>query len=104
MIAWLKRWGWVIAFVLFAILVAVCTLGKVKPNIKAEVDAAKAEAKAVKLEAELGHEKAVARIEEDYAETITKLEEEQKKQATELRKDPKQLSKWLARVAAGKKV
>lgn len=103
MIAWFKRWGWVGAFVLFAILVIILTAGKKRPNIKAEVAAAKADAKAEKLEAKIGRDLAVKKIEEEYRDTIAKLEEDQKKEAERLRSSPRDLSKWLARVGAGKR-
>jgi len=101
-IAWLKRWGWVVLVIAGGVLLYVLTLGRSKPPITREIEAAKAEAKAAKLEARVGRDEAVRQIEEEYQETLAELESRQKDEATKLRKDPKQLSKWLARVASTK--
>jgi hypothetical protein len=101
MLSWLKRWGWVIAFIAVAVLIYVLTAGQKKLNIGAEVKAAKAEAKAEKLLAKMDRDAAVKVIEEEHRETIEKLDERQKKEAEVLRKDPRELSRWLARVGSG---
>lgn len=102
MLAWIKRWGWLVAFVFVAVLLIVLTAGTVRPNIKAEIAAAKADAKAEKLEAEVGHAEAVTKIENEYHETIAKLEIRQAIEAKRLRADPRALSRFLARAANGK--
>ena len=97
---WFKRWGWVIAFILFAVFVVIVTAGQVRPNIKAEVDGAKAEAAADKLVARLGRDEAKKKIEEQYVGTIKAMDEADHVQAKKLDKDPSARAKFYARVAA----
>jgi hypothetical protein len=67
------------------------------------IDVAKADAKAAKLEAQIGRDEAVKKIEEEHREVIAQLDEKQRVQAEALRQDPRKLSKWLAGVGAGRK-
>lgn len=100
MIAFLRRWGWLILFGLGAAAVYVLTAGRVKLNVAAEVAAAKADADAVKILAEADHATAVRRIEAQHQETLDKLNGAQLLEADALRQDPRKLARWLARVGA----
>lgn len=105
-IIFFRRWGWLIAFVLGAVTIFVLTGGKVRLPVAKELEATKraadAEAKAAKLQAQIGHVEATKKIEEEYRETIEKLDERQKQEAEQLRKNPRELSRMLARNAAGR--
>jgi len=103
MITFLRRWGWLILFIVAAILLFIITAGRTRLDIGKEIAVAKADAKAEKLAAKLGHVEAVKRIEEEHKEAIAQLEEKQKAEAVTLKNDPAALSRFLARAASGKK-
>lgn len=98
---WIRRWGWVVLVVVAGVVVYVLTASKIKLPIRGEIKAAKADAKAAKLEATLGRERAVMKIKEEHRATLEKLGERQKKQAEELKDDPRKLSRWLSRIGSG---
>lgn len=100
MASFCKRWGWVLVFVLVAIVVIVLTAGKVRPDIGAEIQAAKAEADAEKLKAQYGREVAKRKIEEQYVETIRELDTKEREQEAKLKDDAAARAKFYARVAA----
>ena len=106
MISWLRRWGWVAGVVVIAIAVYMLTRGKTPPPIEAintAVKAAKADYEAEVMAAELGKEKAIAKIEADNKEAIDALDDQEKKQAETLRKDPRKLARFLVRAGARKR-
>ena len=103
MIAWLKRWGWVLAFAAGAIVVFILTAGRVRPNVKAVVAGAKAEAEATKLVSRIGRDEAKKLIEKQHEETIANLDEKERVQAAKLRDDPAARARFYARVAARKR-
>jgi flagellar biosynthesis/type III secretory pathway M-ring protein FliF/YscJ len=103
LIGWLRRWGWVVGVVAVAVLIWILSRGKAQPpttELKAAVDAARAEAKAEKLAATIGHREAVKRIEEEYRDSIQKLEKKEQEQVEELKQDPGRLARLLARDAS----
>lgn len=103
MIAFLRRWGWLLLFAAGAIIIYLVSAGKVRLNVQGEVAAAKADAKATKLVAEVGHTEALKQIEEHFDKVLTDLDTEQRTQAVVLRSDPAALSRFLARAASGKR-
>lgn len=99
MIAWFRKWWWVFALLILAIVVAIITVGKVLPNMEEIVKTAEAQADAKKLEARIGRDAAIKTIENQYAKTIDELDENQKKEAAELQNDPGARARFYARVA-----
>lgn len=102
--SWLKRYGWLIGFVIVAAAVYFATYGKVKlsfgeayKSVKAQGEA---EVKAAKLEAELGHAEAIKIIDKENQDAIAKLNAKEKKQAEKLRNNPRGRAALYARVAA----
>lgn len=79
----------------------VFTAGRKRLDVGRQVAAAHAEARAEKLVAEMGHAKAVRRIEEEYTAAIEVLDDAQIEEAAELRKDPRALARMLALVGSG---
>ncbi len=71
------------------------------PDMKNEIRAIQAEAEVKKIEAKLGHEHAVQKVEEEHAEALAALDAAQKKQAEELRADPSKLAAFLVRAGKG---
>jgi predicted Holliday junction resolvase-like endonuclease len=69
------------------------------PDPKVEIRAIRAEVEAKKLEIELGKEKALQKIEEQYQAEREKLTESQQKRAEELRSNPDRLAAFLIRAA-----
>lgn len=103
MIGWLRRWGWLVAFIIAAIVIVIVTVGAVRPDIKREIEVAKADAEATKLEAKVGWEEAVKRIEEEHKTTLESLNGSQRFQAEKLKEDPVALSRFLVRAGSGKR-
>ena len=106
MISWFRRWGWVLGIVIGAVAIYFLTKGKTPPPLEAidtAVKAAKADYEAEVLAAEIGKEKATAKIEQDYKEAIDALDDEEKKQVEVLRKDPRNLARFLVRAGARKR-
>ena len=68
------------------------------PDIKNEIRAINAEAKAAKMVADLGAARAIAHVEEEHRASLQKLDDVQKQQAEQLRGDPAKLAAWLVRV------
>ena len=64
-----------------------------------EIEVADATAKAQKLEAELGAEKATAKIKEEYKEQREKLDEKETEQVELLAEDPVALARYLERIS-----
>lgn len=84
---------------LFGIVLLVITVGKKKlpvPDLKTAFRAIDAEADAKKAVAKLGREKALAKVREDYKETLEKLEGDEAKEAMKLVNDVPKLAKLLA--------
>lgn len=87
------------AVAIFGIVLLVLTFGKSKvqiPDLKLAFRAIDAEAKAKKLVAELGQEKALAKVHEEYAEVLAQLDQEEEEEAKKLVSDVPRLARLLA--------
>lgn len=99
------RWFWK-AFVIVAAIGAVIlsfaargrtTMADIKKSLRAIDEAAKAK----KLQAQLGHERAVQKIKDDHKGELDALDERQRAEAESLAHDPVALARYLAERASG---
>jgi hypothetical protein len=99
---WLKKY-WYIPLLFLASLAAWLLFRRNNETpfeqTSAELKAIDAEAKAEKMEAVMGHQKAKEYVEEQYREELKQLDEKQTEQAKELRDDPAKLAKFLVRAS-----
>jgi hypothetical protein len=107
---WFRRWGWIPAAVILAILAFVLggflfrrrEDGKILDpltDIKDAVDRNNRKIDGEILEAEHRREEAIERIEAEHRAQIEKLDEQQQERRRELRRNPKKLARWLTRLA-----
>lgn len=106
-IAWLKRWGWLVASIVLVILGFVLggaftrKLRKPSEKIKRELDVMKAGSEAAAHAVETSADLALIEIEKAEEETIASLDETRKGKYENLRKsgDPERVMRHLARYA-----
>jgi hypothetical protein len=101
----LKRWGWVALFAFLVVVLFVITFGRKNKlqDVKTEIDAARAEADAEKMQASLDLTSAAVLVEKQYQAQLKALSDRELIQAAELRKDPKKLAAFLVRAGAKKR-
>lgn len=105
MIAWLKRWGWIVGIVIGAAVLYLLTRNQKHLPLDAldsALKAARAEEKAEKMAAELGHERALQAIEEEHRDRLEQLKKEDAAKVEELSKNPGKLARMLARDAGSR--
>ncbi len=66
-------------------------------RIQKELEAIREGAQVDKLQAELGHEQAVAHIEDKFREELAAMDEERAAEAERLRADPEALTRYIIR-------
>jgi hypothetical protein len=109
---WFRRWGWIPAAVILAVLAFVLggflfrrrEDGRILDpltDIKDAVDRNNRHIDGEILEAEHQREEAIERIEAEHREQLEKLDEDQQRRRTELRRNPKKLARWLTNLAKG---
>lgn len=69
-------------------------------KLEKEFKAIEAGKKAAELEAEKGHELAVAKLEMEHAEALDELDDKQKAKAEKMKKDPEALARWLVKLGS----
>jgi hypothetical protein len=101
---WIKILATVLTFLLVGALIVFWPRRQKKasplPDLSTEIRAISAEAKARRLEVELGTEHARQAVEALYKERLDALTETQKKHAETLRADPAALAAWIVRMGA----
>lgn len=103
--AWLKAHWYIPLFIVGVIIGAVFSKrvrdrGAFLDQTKAELEASKAAAEALRWKAELGAEKAAAKVEAEHKAELEKLDDTQKQEAQKLRKDPGALARYLVRAGS----
>lgn len=103
--AWLKAHWYIPLFVVGVIIGAVFSKrvrdrGAFLDQTKAELEASSAAAEALRWKAELGAERAAAKVEAEHRAELEALDEKQKQEAEQLRKDPGALARYLVRAGS----
>lgn len=100
----MKWYHWILlVVVVIPVTVLAFVLGRRNGDLASEVshemDALESRAEASKWRAELGAEKATAKVKEQHAETMAKLEQEKLDEVERLTGDPVALADLLARLS-----
>lgn len=96
MIAFVKKWGWLILLGLGSVLTWIFTHKSPVKVVQNEYRATQAEGEVQKLLEERGRDAAIAEVQKKYEAQKASLSHDEQEQAAILKSDPVALARWLA--------